>query len=725
MKILFHTAIPVLLLFMAVSCEQAPKPPAAAYNGWGVYAGTKDASRYADLTEINTRNVNRLQVAWTYSSGDKDTAGRSQLQCNPIVVDSVLYATSPRLKLLALHAATGRPLWTFDPYKGDTAAHSLSMNVNRGVTYWQDETGRDKRIFYAVGADLYAIDAESGEPIGSFGENGKIDLHEGLDRAAPDAYIAGTTPGIIYKDLLIVGMRVSETADAAPGHIRAYDVRTGKRRWIFHTIPHPGEEGYDTWQDTGSWRRNGGVNCWSGMSLDEQRGIVYVPLGSATYDFYGGNRKGQNLFANCILALDAATGKRIWHYQTVHHDLWDRDLPSNPNLVTVKHNGKWIDALAQCTKSGNIFLLDRTNGRPLFPVKEVAAPPSTLPGESAWPVQPVPELPEPFTRQVFTEKDITDISPAAHDSALKRFRQVLSGRPFIPPDKRGIMIFPGFDGGAEWGGAAFDPATQLLYVNANEMPWIMEIIDIPKNKGIHTARELGRSVYDKYCMSCHGKNLQGDAQQVYPSLQHLNKRYNQQQTAQVINNGRNMMPAFRQIPDNEKKALLTFLLELDTDKEEAPISQTPAAGGILAEIPYTTTGYNRFVDKEGYPAIKPPWGTLSAIDLNTGKIRWQRTLGEFKALSEKGIPPTGTENYGGPLVTAGGLLFIGATKDEHFRAFDKTTGNLLWQTTLPAGGYATPCTYSVNGKQYVVIAAGGGKMGTRSGDTYVAFALPE
>lgn len=712
----------LIILALVVHFSFRPKPPGEDYTGWAYYAGTRDGARYSALDGINRENVAGLQVAWTYSTGDRDTGNRSQIQCNPIVVKGVLYGTSPKLRLFAVDAATGRPLWTFDPFAG-ADNRALIMGINRGLAYWQDAGGGDARIFYGVRDRLFAIDAATGRPVAGFGQNGSIDLDEGLDRAVPDASVTATSPGVVYKDLIIMGGRLSETAEAAPGHIRAYDVRTGRRRWIFHTIPHPGERGYATWKDRDSWKKIGGANCWTGFSLDAERGIVYVPLGSASYDFYGGNRKGQNLFANSLLALDAATGRYRWHFQTVHHDILDRDLPATPNLVTVLRAGRKVDAVAQITKTGYVFLFDRTTGQPLFPIREAPVPRSDLPGEEAWPTQPVPVLPEPFTRQAFREEDVTNISPEAHAAMLRKWKAARKGGPFMPPSKQGTLIFPGFDGGGEWGGAAYDPQTGWLYVNANEMPWILQMIDVPKPKVQQSLRGAGRAVYAKYCITCHGADLKGDAQQTYPALLALEKKYKEDDLRTILDAGRNRMPAFKQLPEGEKKALVAFLLKKE-DRALTAAASAAMAKGAAPAIPYTSTGYNRMLDAEGYPGIKPPWGTLNAINLHTGLMEWKVPLGEFAALTKKGIPPTGTENYGGPLVTAGGLVFIAATMDEKFRAFDKKTGKVVWEAQLPAAGFATPCTYQVDGRQYVVIAAGGGKGGNRSGDQYMAFALP-
>jgi quinoprotein glucose dehydrogenase len=733
MKVKLISLCTVLTVVCYSSCKNKPITEAGTYTGWPAYAGSKEGNRYSSNEEINLSNVKQLKQVWTYSTHDKDTANRSQNQCNPIMVDGVLYGTSPKLKLFALDAATGAQKWLFDPAKEDTTNNGDPMayyKVSRGVIYWQDHTGDQKRIFYSVGAKTFAIDVQTGKPVRSFGKGGFIDLTKNLGRETK-SFVAGTTPGVVYKDLFIVGTRVAESADAAPGHIRAYDAVTGKLRWIFHTIPHPGEKGYETWKDTAAWKKFGGANSWAGMALDEKRGIVYIPTGSVGGDFYGGFRKGKNLFSNTLLALDAATGKLKWHFQVVHHDLWDRDLSANPNLVTINHNGKQVDAVAQITKHGYIFMFDRTNGEPIFPIVEKPVPTLALPGEQAWPTQPIPTLPQPFARQMFNPEDVTDLSPETHQDMMQKYNQVKNRLMFTPPSKAGGWIFPGFDGGGEWGGAAVDAETKIMYVNSSEMPWAQVMIAVPKSTGDQSLKGIGQMIYNKNCLACHGPELKGNGTS-YPSLVNIGEKYKEDQVSQIIANGRNMMPSFKQIAPADKKALLAFLLKLPDEKAAKVVAKEPVADRtestkqekkLVDEIPYTMTGYNRFVDKDGYPGIKPPWGTLNAIDLTSGKLLWKVPLGEYPELTKRGIPVTGTENYGGPLVTKGGLIFIAATKDEKIRAFDKKTGKVLWEAQLPAAGYATPATYSIDGKQYVVIACGGGKIGSKSGDEYVCFGL--
>ncbi len=693
------------------------------YTIWETYQGDPGSNQYSSLGQINKGNVDQLKVAWVYQTGDS-LGQQSQIQCNPIIVDDILYATSPAIKLIALHAATGELLWEFDP------ALDFSPHVNRGVTYW--ESGSDKRILFTAGSLLFAIDAITGKPVVSFGTAGVTSLKAGLGPRAADLFVISTSPGVIYKDLYIIGTRVSENADAAPGYIRAFNARTGAVEWVFHTIPKPGEYGYETWPED-AYGKIGGANAWAGISLDVERGVVYAPTGSASFDFWGGNRTGSNLFANCIIAIDAETGQRLWHYQTVHHDLWDRDLPAPPNLVTVTHNGIKIDAVAQVTKSGYVFLLDRDTGKPLFPVEERPVKKSDLKGEKAWPTQPFPLKPPPFARQHFSEDEITDISPEAHEYVKTIWTRTKTGEQFIPPSTQGTMYFPGFDGGAEWGGASYDSNAGILYVNANEMPWIQHMVelelDMEDQSEPKTIKDAGEKVYKTNCAICHGQTRQGNTAGTYPPLLKLEKRLPREITMNIIEKGKGFMPSFNQFSKEKKNALLAFLYDETVQIDQGNnVNQNwlDALSKELREfaIPYSHTGYNRFFDQEGYPAVKPPWGTLNAIDLNKGEILWQVPLGEFEELTKRGIPKTGTENYGGPVATAGGLIFIAASKDEYIRAFDKETGMELWKHKLPAGGYATPSVFEVNDQQYVVIACGGGKMGTKPGDYYIAFSLP-
>lgn len=699
-----------MLAVIGAACDATPRSGA---GDWAVTGAEPGNSRYSSLDQINRENVQQLRVAWTYHTGDRPADARTEIQATPIVIDGMLYTTTPTLAVVALRADSGTLVWRFDPF----ANRERESHVNRGVVFWAD--GRERRILFSAGRRLYALDAMTGQPIITFGDSGWVDLGAGLGREIDDAFLVATSPGVVYKDLLIQGTRVGEGEGSAPGDVRAYDVRSGEIRWTFHTIPRPGEFGYETWP-ADAWKTAGGANSWPGMAVDVDRGVIYVPTGSATPDFYGGDRVGPNLFANTLLALDAETGRRLWHFQTVHHDLWDRDLPAAPNLVPVTRNGKRVDAIAQITKSGFVFLFDRRSGTPLFPIEERAVPPSDLPGEQAWPTQPFPVALAPFARQHMSEADLADLSPDAHAAALRRLRGLRANGLYVPPSREGSIVLPGFDGGGEWGGAAVDPESGVLYVNASDVPWIAAMRESAKLPPPGSAPRGGSAVYAAACATCHGVDRRGNDRA--PSLVGIAARLTEEQIRQVLERGRGFMPSFAGLPEDEKAGVIAYLL--GRPRAASATKELPAPRRKRTTSPYEFVGYERWRDSSGLPAVKPPWGTLTAIDLNTGEHRWRIPLGQHPALATRGGSLTGTEQYGGPIVTAGGLVFIAATQDAKFRAFDKASGKLLWEATLPAAGYATPSTYSVRGKQYVVIAAGGGKLGTKSDDAYVAFALP-
>lgn len=693
-------AIFVALVLLSMEFRLGAQALTNAKSGdtdWGVYGASPENTHYSPLAQINRSNVKDLAVAWSFDTGES-----GGLETSPLIVGGTLYGITPTQKIFALDATTGRSLWKFDSGVKGT-------QPDRGLAFWQD--GKDARILVGVMNFLYALDAKTGRPIESFGKNGRIDLRDDLGRKPDAQSVALTSPGIIYKDLIIVGGRNPETLPAPPGDIRAYDVRSGKLRWSFHTIPHPGEFGYETWPKD-AWKYSGAANNWAGMALDPKRGIVYVPTGSAAFDFYGANRLGDDLFADCLMALNAETGERIWHFQGVKHDLWDRDFPSPPALVTVKRDGRDIEAVAQTTKQGFVYLFDRVNGRPLFPIEYKKYPPSSVPGEVTAEEQPLPAKPAPFARQFLSADMLTNRSPEAHQWAAEHFRGFRSEGQFVPFSVgKDTVIFPGFDGGAEWGGPAVDPHTAILYVNANEMAWTGALAP-------NTGENSGKGIYLSQCSVCHGEKMTGSPPAM-PSLAAIGDRMSPAQIAATVKNGKGRMQGFPNLSTDQLFALIEFLAS-GQDKELAS-GEPPPPG-----MDYRFTGYNRFLDPDGYPAISPPWGTLSAIDLNSGEYVWKLNLGEYPELAAKGLQNTGTENYGGPIVTAGGVVFIGATNyDKKFRAFDKATGDLLWETSLPFAGNATPVTYAVNGRQYVVIAAGGGKdLKSPSGGVYVAFVLP-
>jgi len=683
-------------LAQAGQSETKGKP--SQMGDWPAYGGAPENNHYSILTQINRTNVKQLAVAWRFDTGEE-----GGLQTSPIIVNGVLYGITPKQKVFALDATTGKLKWKFDSgIKG--------TQPDRGLSYWTD--GKGSRILVGVTNFLYALDAATGKPIATFGKQGAVDLRENLGRipaASQSIYL--TSPGVVYKDLIIVGGRMPETLPAPPGNIRAYDVRTGKLRWSFHTIPHPGEFGHNTWPKQ-AWKTSGAANNWAGMALDAKRGIVYAPTGSAAFDFYGADRVGDDLFANCLIALNATDGKRLWHFQGVRHDIWDRDFPSAPALLTVKHDGKEVEAVAQTTKQGFVYLFERVSGKPLFPIEYKKYPPSDVPGEVTAREQPLPARPAPFARQDLTEDLLTGRTPETHEWAIEKFRRFRSEGQFVPFGVgKDTVLFPGFDGGAEWGGPAVDPETGIIYINANEMAWTGALAE-------NTGENSPKGIYLSQCGVCHGEKRTGSPPAI-PTLIGIADRLPWTQIASTIKSGKGRMPGFPNLTEDQIYALLEYL----TSGESKEVA---GSGSSLVAMKYRFTGYKKFLDPEGYPAVALPWGTLNAIDLNTGEYVWKIPLGEYPELAEKGMKDTGTENYGGPLVTAGGLLLIGATNfDKKFRAFDKSTGELLWETTLPYAGNATPATYEVNGRQFVVIAAGGGKdPKSGSGGVYVAFAVP-
>lgn len=661
---------------------------------WPVYGGSAQGDRYSTLDQINTKNVAGLTEVWRFDTG----AGG--MQTSPLMIDGVLYAATPKQHTIALDAATGRLLWEYTP-------ESVAEQAVRGLTFW--EAGTERRLFTSAGFHLIALDPASGKPIPGFGKDGRVDLREGLGRDPAKISAFLTTPGVIFDDLIITGFRTGEAQPAAPGAVRAYDVRTGKLRWTFNLVPQAGEPGHDSWE-SGSAEKAGGANAWAGMVVDEKRGIVFVPTGSAVDDFYGGNRKGDNLYANSLVALDARTGKRLWHFQGVHHDVLDRDFPSPPVLLTVTHGGRRVDAVAQTSKQGYVFLFDRVTGKPLFPIEERPVPQSDVPGEATAPTQPFPLKPAPFARQSLTADMLTTRTPEANAWARQAFAGMHSNGPFAPFTLgKQTIVFPGYDGGAEWGGQAVDPSG-VLYVNSNDIAWTGGLALT------HARAERGAALYQEQCSGCHGLNREG-APPDFPALTDISNRLLRPEIEAVIRGGIGRMPGFAHIVGDDLDALIGYLRDPAPDKIEA--------GGSAYET-YRFTGYRKFLDPDGYPAVAPPWGTLSAIDMNSGEYLWSIPLGEYPELAAKGMRETGSENYGGPIVTAGGVLFIGATiYDRKLRAFDARTGKLLWEGMLPFAGTATPITYVADGRQFVVIATSGARdhKGPK-GSAYVAFALP-
>lgn len=693
-------------LIRCTSDKKKEVDPSPQYRTWSSYLGDPGRSHYSTLSQLTKENVKDLKVAWSYEADDW-----GQMQMNPLVVDSILYGVTAALRVVALHAETGEEIWQF----GDSV--KVWHSTSRGVSYW--EKGDDKRILCTRGSDLFALNALTGKPISSFGDQGKVDMRSGMPESAKNKFVISNTPGTVYKDIIVMPLRLSEGPGAPPGDIIAFNILTGDVAWVFHTLPEKGEEGYDTWStDPRESRTVGAANNWAGMAVDEEAGIIYAPTGSAAPDFYGGNRLGSNLFANCLLALDADSGKRLWHFQFIHHDIWDRDAPAPPNLLTVTQDGEKIPAVAQVTKQGYVYLFNRLTGAPLFDIEEVPVPQSTIEGEEAWPTQPLPIKPKPFARQ---SKDLTeaDIGTFAENrDELLEFYASADKHQYAPPALTPKFLLPGYDGAAEWGGAAADPEEGILYVNANEMAWNLQIG--PQDK-IAEDTPMGQAAYQKYCVTCHQTDRKGLEASGFPSLLDLQLRKEKTEVKEIITNGKGMMTGFPQIEKKEMEALLRFLYEEEIQHNvvEKIASDTDETEGKPS---YKHTGYNKFLDSNGLPGINPPWGTMHAINLNTGEFIWSIPFGDTPQLGERG-KGTGCENYGGPIVTENGLLFIAATKDGYFRVFDKHTGDLLWEYALPAASFATPAMYEVNGKQYIALACGGEKLGTEKGNQIIAFAL--
>jgi len=660
-------------------------PRHETFLSWHRSHGDNGGTRYSALDQINRQNVTNLQVAWVYHSKD----GYKNLQCNPIIAGNLMYAPTAGNYMVAINATNGTEVWRFKP-EGRPAF--------RGMIYWPGDHGTADRLLFCAGKYLYALNPRTGQPVSDFGTDGKSEL----PGVAEGDFGAATAAPTIFEHIIIV-----------PGFqkdVWGFDVVTGRLLWTLHTVPHPGEFGYDTWDQP----ENYSANDWSGMALDEVRGIAYVITGGPKPNFTGMGHLGQNLFANCLIALDARTGKRLWHFQEVRHDIWDQDITSPPNLATITRNGKRVDVVAACTKLGNTILLDRVTGKPIFPYRLRRAPASTVPGEITAPYQPDPELPERFSKYEFTAADLFIRNEMTETYVQNQFKSAVTGW-FVPPIEGKTILYFGMDGGAEWSGACVDPENGHLYVTANHVGWFISLYrDEDPPEDLNAPKTRGRIVFETYCAGCHGKTKMGMG--TAPPLVGLRFRADDKSIISQVLHGKNAMPAFTNIPSSDLTALVDYLLWRDR-----PL---PKPAAKPARPRYNFTGYNRFYDNDGYPANKPPWGTLNCLDLNSGKLLWQVPLGEYPKLAAEGLRNTGTENYGGAIVTAGGLLFCAGTRDNKIRAFDKETGRELWSAGLPWTGSAQPATYRVDGRQYVVIGATGIKLDRALGDAYYAFALP-
>ena len=721
----------LLGIMIYTGCKVYPSlvvKPTDINRSWSVYKADSEGTAYSALDEVNLGNVDQLQLAWTHKFSDAPQGSRGESsESNPIIIDGIMYTMSARHRVYALNATTGEQIWVFDPFNG-----AAGGGVGRGVTYYED--GEDKRIMFTGGDQLFSVNAATGQLIISFGQGGKVSMNIGM-RGDPDKIsVIPTTPGTIYRDLFIIGNEVSELYGAEPGHIRAYNVKTGALVWTFHTVPQPGEIGYDTWPKD-AWKYVGGANSWGGITLDEKRGMVFLSTGSPTYDYYGKDRVGNNLFGNSVVALDARTGKYKWHFQTIHHDLWDYDLPAAPNLITVVQNGKKIDAVAQTSKLGYIYTFNRDTGEPLWPIEERPVPASDIPGEVTSPTQPFPTKPKPYARQNIAEADIANYSQASHDTLMKRFRSFRYEGPFTPPSIKGTFMMPGSRGGSSWGGGAVDPFKGIIYVKSNDSPEIATMKKVVQNETANlSAYAQGKALYNTYCVACHMPDKNGD-ESGNPSLLAIETRLTKEDALSKIKRGGGKMPSFASVISGKEDAIISFLFDKEPAAPRAGREQnflreieTNNAANKIAEIKeddkyLNLTAYGQFNDSERRQGIKPPFGQLHAINLNTGEFEWTITLGNTPDSQLPGVPDTGSSGSAGPLVTKGGLLFIGSTRDRKFRAMDQKTGRVVWEYTLPGVANANPSTYWSNGKQYIAISVGGDA--TNPAGFMLTFALPK
>jgi quinoprotein glucose dehydrogenase len=638
-----------------------------------------------------------------------------------------MYVLAHDNSVVALDAATGHELWS-------TPLHAKTLLItNRGLNYWQSKDGKDRRLILSVDNALRELDATTGKPLDNFGVKGTVDLREGLGRKPETlTLVQSYNPGRLFGDLLILGSATNEEYESGPGDIRAYNVVTGRLVWTFHTIPHPGEAGYDSWPKD-AWKSVGGANAWSGMALDEKRGMVFVPTASPKYNFYGANRPGSNLYGDSLLALDAKTGKLIWYYQMVHHDIWDYDNAGTPMLLTVRHNGHMVDVVAQASKVGFVWVFERATGKPLWPIEERAVAKSDMPGEETWPTQPFPSKPKPFARQSFTAKDLSPfLEPTERESLMKQLAAARNGGLFTPPSTTNTVEMPGNNGGANFGGSAIDPRRGYFYVVSKDLPAMLKLTLAKDPLKSGTPEVRGRSLFEANCSLCHGSDLKGKPPAI-PSLQNIQARLSSDEIAKTIRSGKGAMPSFAKLADADVSSLLAFLAKPDLAPAVAETTSQTAVDPVNAHY---RSGFGFMFAESGLPVIAPPWTTLTAYDLNSGEIRWQRPLGEVPELAEKGFKDTGSHfPKVDPVITAGGLIFTGS-RDRKIRALDAATGETLWETEVDAALEGMPAVYQVGGREYIVFCAAARSI-TRTHATpghpasqdpihgaYVAFALP-
>ncbi len=704
-----HYLFALLLPIIGLGLLNISAPPEDV--DWAHFGHDLNQSKYSPLDQIKLSNVQQLKSSWKF---EETQADGGSILFNPLEIKGKMYVVMPSQKLVALDATSGQVLWEFMPDAPDK-----DISWTKGVTFHPGKNGHPDAIFYVAGSILYRVNATNGALVPGFGKGGKLDFYTGLSvpkKMRKHVAVTYNTGGVVYEDLLVIGCKVPDELPSTSGDIRAFNVYTGKLAWVFHTIPKPGEYGYDTWP-AGAREKNGGANCWGGMALDDKRGIVYVPTASPSFDFYGGDREGQNLFANCLLALDAKTGKRLWHFQTTHHDLWDRDNGSAPNLLTVEQNGKKIDAVALATKIGYVYTFNRETGEPIFPIEEVpVSTKSEMPGEKPWPTQPFPTKPGPFVRQGFKPEYWSTVRPETEKFVKEEMatKNYLTGV-YEPPNLNGSVIVPAAHGGSNWGGAAVNLQSNVMFVNATELPWFLKLVETKSLA--QNNNKTGADLYQQYCASCHGVDKKGNL--IGPDISTKAKNYAAKKLEGILRRGVEPMPSFKNLPQVQLDAIVAYL-------KEVPVEQVANKGktvkNALPPEPYTFSGYGFWEDQDGFKAIQPPYGTLNAIDLNKGEILWQVPLGENSKAASLGLKNTGDFNRGGCIVTAGGLVFIAATYDRKFRAFDQKTGKVVWETTLPGAGTSTPATYSVRGKQYICVGVSP-EQSTGFKGGYVTFAL--
>ncbi len=752
----FLLAVFVGCNIMLPKTQSANKAAFAQHKTWTQYGGGSDQSKYIDLKHITKENVSQLEIAWKYSTGDNV----STYKFNPVIVDNVMYVLAKNNSLVALDLTSGKEIWIHA---------NLNLASKRGINYWESKDRKDRRLLFCINNTLQAIDAVTGKSILTFGTNGSVSLKEGLGRdPATISRATSTSPGHVFEDLILLGSSPGENLFSAPGHLRAYNVVTGKLAWVFHTIPHPGEFGYDTWPKD-AYKYVGGVNTWGEISVDAERGIAYFPLGSPTYDYYGGDRIGAGLFGNSLVALDVRTGKRLWHFQTVHHDIWDYDVVSAPQLITVNHKGKRIDAVAQATKQGFLFVFNRVTGEPLWPIEERAVPASDVPGEQAWPTQPFPTVVPPYNRQSITIDDINPYLTAKQKEDWKiRIAAARSGL-FQPlSDKYETLTMPGANGGALHGNTASNPQKGIVYVSFQDKPSVYKLkkeepaaLRAPISAD-ETTR--ARTAYNQNCQSCHGAERAGGTG---PSLVNINNRVNFDNFKTIVSIGKGQMPSFLHLGDQNVTELYKYLSALPSAGRQpnnrggaqqntvpavpegpvvasggAPLPQTAVPGGGFVRA--GTRDYPEGVERPkerytdgsstayglGYPnLISPPWSSIVAYDLNTGAIKWKRPLGNDDRLGGKdtGIP-SGSQHKG-MIVTSTGIVFA-TCMDGSIYAYDEDNGNLLWSAKLPRIPEGLPAMYESNGRQYLIICSSSEVIDKSKPDSevfrgYVVYALPE